>query len=94
MSLLRPKVSALLHFSITLPLKCICLYSLVYLDGGVRRGTDVIKSLCLGATAVSLGRPFLYAQSVSTTPTPPVEPHTELTFVPGFSIHRPTERLV
>ncbi|KAI0082168.1 hypothetical protein K474DRAFT_1694475 [Panus rudis PR-1116 ss-1] len=35
----------------------------VYIDGGVRRGTDVIKALCLGATAVSMGRPFLYAQS-------------------------------
>ncbi|KAK7694509.1 hypothetical protein QCA50_001695 [Cerrena zonata] len=35
----------------------------VYLDGGVRRGTDVVKALCLGATAVGLGRPFLYAQS-------------------------------
>ncbi|RDW92782.1 FMN-dependent alpha-hydroxy acid dehydrogenase [Aspergillus mulundensis] len=35
----------------------------VYLDGGVRRGTDVIKALCLGATGVGLGRPFLYALS-------------------------------
>ncbi|KAI8995498.1 FMN-dependent dehydrogenase-domain-containing protein [Trametes punicea] len=35
----------------------------VYIDGGVRRGTDVVKALCLGATAVGLGRPFLYAQS-------------------------------
>ena len=26
---------------------------------------DVLKALCLGATAVGLGRPFLYAQSVS-----------------------------
>ena len=33
----------------------------VYVDGGIRRGTDVLKALCLGATAVSLGRPFLYA---------------------------------
>ncbi|KIW81109.1 hypothetical protein Z517_04132 [Fonsecaea pedrosoi CBS 271.37] len=33
----------------------------VYLDGGVRRGSDVIKALCLGATAVGLGRPFMYA---------------------------------
>lgn len=33
----------------------------VYLDGGVRRGTDVVKALCLGATGVGLGRPFLYA---------------------------------
>ncbi|KAJ7040470.1 FMN-dependent dehydrogenase [Mycena alexandri] len=35
----------------------------VYIDGGVQRGTDVLKALCLGATAVGLGRPFLYAQS-------------------------------
>ncbi|KAJ3571579.1 hypothetical protein NP233_g3659 [Leucocoprinus birnbaumii] len=35
----------------------------VYIDGGINRGTDVIKALCLGATAVGLGRPFLYAQS-------------------------------
>ncbi|KAJ3726995.1 FMN-dependent dehydrogenase-domain-containing protein [Lentinula raphanica] len=35
----------------------------VYIDGGIRRGTDVIKALCLGAKAVGLGRPFLYALS-------------------------------
>ncbi|KAK7064116.1 FMN-dependent dehydrogenase-domain-containing protein [Favolaschia claudopus] len=35
----------------------------VYIDGGVQRGTDVLKALCLGATAVGLGRGFLYAQS-------------------------------
>ncbi|KAF7307037.1 hypothetical protein MIND_00496800 [Mycena indigotica] len=35
----------------------------VYIDGGIQRGTDVLKALCLGATAVGLGRPFLYAQS-------------------------------
>jgi (S)-2-hydroxy-acid oxidase len=29
----------------------------VFLDGGVRRGTDVFKALALGATAVGLGRP-------------------------------------
>jgi L-lactate dehydrogenase (cytochrome) len=33
----------------------------IYLDGGVRRGTDVLKAICLGATAVGLGRPFVYA---------------------------------
>ncbi|KAH7868466.1 FMN-dependent dehydrogenase-domain-containing protein [Lentinula edodes] len=33
------------------------------LEGGIRRGTDVIKAICLGATAVGLGRPFLYALS-------------------------------
>ncbi|KAK5056188.1 hypothetical protein LTR84_012741 [Exophiala bonariae] len=32
----------------------------IYLDGWVRRGADVIKALCLGATAVALGRPFMY----------------------------------
>jgi 4-hydroxymandelate oxidase len=32
----------------------------VYLDGGVRRGTDVLKALGLGARAVLLGRPVLW----------------------------------
>lgn len=35
----------------------------IYLDGGVRRGSDVIKALCLGAKEVGLGRPFLYAMA-------------------------------
>ena len=33
----------------------------VLLDGGVRRGTDVLKALALGADAVMVGRPMLYA---------------------------------
>ena len=33
----------------------------VMLDGGIRRGTDVIKALALGAHFVWIGRPFLYA---------------------------------
>jgi L-lactate dehydrogenase (cytochrome)/(S)-mandelate dehydrogenase len=32
----------------------------VILDGGIRRGSDVIKALCLGADAVMIGRPFVY----------------------------------
>ncbi|CAR26605.1 ZYRO0B13728p [Zygosaccharomyces rouxii] len=36
----------------------------VFVDGGIRRGTDVVKALCLGAKGVGLGRPFLYANSV------------------------------
>jgi isopentenyl diphosphate isomerase/L-lactate dehydrogenase-like FMN-dependent dehydrogenase len=32
----------------------------ILLDGGVRRGGDVVKALCLGATAVMIGRPALY----------------------------------
>jgi len=33
----------------------------ILIDGGVRRGTDVIKALALGAKAVMIGRPYLYA---------------------------------
>ncbi|KIX06258.1 uncharacterized protein Z518_04233 [Rhinocladiella mackenziei CBS 650.93] len=33
----------------------------VFIDGGIRRGTDVLKAICLGASAVCLGRPFLYS---------------------------------
>lgn len=29
-------------------------------DGGVRRGSDVVKAIALGATACSIGRPYLY----------------------------------
>jgi isopentenyl diphosphate isomerase/L-lactate dehydrogenase-like FMN-dependent dehydrogenase len=32
----------------------------VILDGGVRRGTDVLTALALGARAVSIGRPWVY----------------------------------
>ena len=33
----------------------------VYVDGGMRRGTDVLTALALGARAVFAGRPWLYA---------------------------------
>ena len=33
----------------------------VYIDGGIRRGTDILKALCLGARGVGIGRPFMYA---------------------------------
>jgi 4-hydroxymandelate oxidase len=36
----------------------------VYLDGGVRRGTDVLKALALGARAVLLGRPIVYGLAI------------------------------
>lgn len=35
----------------------------IYIDGGIRRSTDMIKALCLGARGVGIGRPFLYAMS-------------------------------
>ncbi len=36
----------------------------IYLDGGVRRGTDVLKALALGARAVLIGRPILWGLAV------------------------------
>ena len=33
----------------------------VYMDGGVRTGTDVLKALALGARAVFIGRPAVFA---------------------------------
>lgn len=32
----------------------------IMVDGGIRRGTDVVKALCLGARAVGIGRPVLW----------------------------------
>lgn len=32
----------------------------VICDGGIRRGSDVVKALALGATACAIGRPYLY----------------------------------
>ncbi|HET9982973.1 MAG TPA: alpha-hydroxy acid oxidase [Longimicrobiales bacterium] len=37
----------------------------VLMDGGVRRGTDVLKALALGAAAVLIGRPYLYGLAVA-----------------------------
>ncbi|KAI8344929.1 FMN-dependent dehydrogenase-domain-containing protein [Blakeslea trispora] len=35
----------------------------VYIDGGIRRGTDIFKAIALGAKGVGIGRPCLYAMS-------------------------------
>ena len=37
----------------------------VLVDGGIRRGTDVIKALALGASAVQIGRPHVYGLAVA-----------------------------
>lgn len=36
----------------------------IMVDGGIRRGTDVVKALALGADFVFIGRPFLYASTI------------------------------
>jgi L-lactate dehydrogenase (cytochrome) len=37
----------------------------VMMDSGIRRGTDVLKALALGARFVFVGRPFNYAASIA-----------------------------
>ncbi len=39
----------------------------ILVDGGIRRGTDVVKALALGAQAVLIGRPYLYALAAAGT---------------------------
>ena len=36
----------------------------VFVDGGIRRGTDVVKALALGAKAVGVGRPIIWGLAV------------------------------
>ncbi|KUJ16003.1 uncharacterized protein LY89DRAFT_708040 [Mollisia scopiformis] len=38
----------------------------VFVDGGFERGSDILKALALGATAVGVGRPYLYSLMYST----------------------------
>ena len=38
----------------------------VYVDGGIRRGSDILKAVCLGAHGVGVGRPFQCAVSYGT----------------------------
>lgn len=40
----------------------------VMIDGGIRRGTDVLKALSLGAAFVFVGRPFTYAAAIGGQP--------------------------
>jgi L-lactate dehydrogenase (cytochrome) len=37
----------------------------IIVDGGARRGTDVVKALALGARACMIGRPYLYGLAVA-----------------------------
>jgi 4-hydroxymandelate oxidase len=38
------------------------------LDGGIRRGTDILKALAMGATAVMIGRPYVYGLAAAGAP--------------------------
>lgn len=38
----------------------------VLIDGGFRRGSDIVKAVCLGASAVGMGRPFMYSVNYGT----------------------------
>ena len=33
----------------------------LYIDGGITRGADILKAIALGATAVGIGRPYMYS---------------------------------
>jgi 4-hydroxymandelate oxidase len=37
----------------------------IYIDGGIRRGSDVLKAIALGARAVLVGRPVLWGLCVT-----------------------------
>ena len=40
----------------------------VYVDGGIRKGTDVLKALALGARAVFVGRPVIWGLACKVCP--------------------------
>lgn len=37
----------------------------VLIDSGIRRGSDIVKALCLGADAVCIGRPYVYGMAAA-----------------------------
>jgi L-lactate dehydrogenase (cytochrome) len=37
----------------------------VLMDGGIRRGSDIVKAICLGARAVLIGRPYVYGLAMA-----------------------------
>ncbi|KAK9467977.1 FMN-dependent dehydrogenase-domain-containing protein [Lipomyces arxii] len=59
----RPAIEVLIEVMAALKARGLEKKIEVFIDGGVRRGTDILKALCLGAKGVGIGRPFLYAMS-------------------------------
>lgn len=44
---------------------CACVQVPILVDGGLRRGSDVLKALALGADAVMVGRPIIYGLALN-----------------------------
>ncbi|PYD07382.1 L-lactate dehydrogenase, partial [Pseudomonas syringae pv. pisi] len=63
LDLVKPPIEVLAELQSTLRMRKMDKKMEVFIDGGVRRGSDVIKAIALGATGVGIGRPFLYAMS-------------------------------
>ena len=40
----------------------------VLMDGGIRRGSDIVKAICLGAKAVLIGRAYAYGMAAAGYP--------------------------
>eukprot|EP00405_Crypthecodinium_cohnii_P029245 CAMPEP_0206503854 /NCGR_PEP_ID=MMETSP0324_2-20121206/55049_1 /ASSEMBLY_ACC=CAM_ASM_000836 /TAXON_ID=2866 /ORGANISM="Crypthecodinium cohnii, Strain Seligo" /LENGTH=516 /DNA_ID=CAMNT_0053992735 /DNA_START=160 /DNA_END=1711 /DNA_ORIENTATION=+ len=57
----RPTLHALAEITATLEEAGLSDKLEVFLDGGIRRGTDIYKALALGAKAVGIGRPALFS---------------------------------
>jgi L-lactate dehydrogenase (cytochrome) len=59
----------------------------VLIDGGIRRGSDILKAVCLGASGVGLGRPFMYAVGYGKDGVEHAV-NSESIFIPSFRFHR------
>lgn len=62
----------------------------IYIDGGIRRGTDILKALALGATAVGVGRPYLYSLAYGEEGVQHLTESTCLSNIIGFKIRELT----
>lgn len=63
LDLVKPPVEILAELQPILKKRNLTSKMEIYIDGGIRRGSDILKAIALGAKGVGLGRPFLYAMS-------------------------------